>query len=260
MSANQQYDYDEVDEEELQKDHEATGSKRPKTMPLEEGNNTLRFLPPRKGQTSIGTKFYVHEWGQDATYRSWLCEGDGDPGCAWAEKLKLQPSQADQDAYYRLKRKLEVYLDVINMAHKEAGTQVLRLKENQYHDLIGLSVDDPKSGEPGCKFWKVETGRNVIIERVGSGKKTRYKIRIGNAPPISLDTPAKGMTMDWLNQRKVHSEYVRAMPAERVRAMLEGADEEEDENGYTPPKRLNKAGDVSAPKGPGTIADDPDLQ
>ncbi len=241
-----QQTWEDVDMEEMGKEHASLGRGLP-VLKLKVGTNIFRVLPARTGSGSKNpfVKFWVHGIGEGSSFRSFQCPyntlGASCPVCDKVSALMRTGNEADRQAADRIKAKLEVYCNVIDMKDQDKGVQVLRCAEGTYRDLLGFMV--PKSAdEPAVNFTNPMTGMNVLIEREGEGKKTKYKTSLSRSGPKPLP--------DLSVLEKMHdlSKAVRAMPAEQVVALLEGRDTE------FPAKQLEAGnGKVSS------IADDPDL-
>lgn len=239
----QQQNYGEVDLDEMQKEWEATAKRQP-VMKLQEGRNVLRVLPPPAGERRPFKVFWVHAVGSGTkNFRSFQCpEKTLNEPCKACEKvsdLYRTGNAADREVANKMRVKREAFCNVIDMLHPEKGVQVLRLAEGTYRDLLGFMVGDEKTGEPGVNFTHPVTGTTVIIEREGTERNTKYKCSLGRsgAKPLA--------NMAWLEQMHDLSEFVRAMPADQVVALLNG-------EVAAPPRELPA-------QGPGNIADDPDL-
>lgn len=239
-----QQNYGEVDLDEIKTEWEST-AQRKSTLKLQEGRNVLRVLPPPVGDKRPFKVFWVHGVGSGANFRSFQCPektlNEPCPACEKVSELYRTGVQADREMANKMRAKREAYCNVVDMAHPEKGVQVLRVAEGTYRDLLGFMVPDDKTGEPGINFTHPITGMRVIIERTGTDRNTKYKCTLSAAGAKPLEN------MEWLEQMHDLNNYVRAMPAEQVVALLEGRPSE-------PTSR------ELPPQQPGSIADDPDLQ
>lgn len=238
--------YGEVDLDEMKTEWESTAQRKP-TLKLQEGRNVLRILPPPPGEKRPFKVFWVHGVGDKSDFRSFQCPektlGQPCPACEKVSELYRTGNGVDREAANKMRVKREAYCNVVDMAHPEKGVQVLRLAEGTYRDLLGFMVPDDKTGEPGVNYTHPITGMNVIINREGTDRTTKYKVELGRSGPKPI------ADMKWLEQMHDLSNFVRAMPAEQVVALLEGRQPDA-------PRQL-PAGEAA---GPGSIADDPDLQ
>lgn len=236
--------YGEVDLEEAKREYEST-AQRKKAVKLQEGRNVLRILPPPPGDRRPFKVFWVHGVGSGSNFRSFQCPDktlqQPCPACDKVSELYRTGNAADREMANKMRAKREAYCNVVDVTHPEKGVQVLRLAEGTYRDLLGFMVPDERSGEPGVNYTHPITGMNIIINREGTDRNTKYKCELSRsgAKPLA--------DMKWLEQMNDLTDYVRAMPAEQVVALLEGRD------GDFSPKELD------APKA-GSIADDPDLR
>ena len=250
-TANETFEYGEVDMGEVEKEHANDSRGRLPIFKLREGRNTLRFMPPAKGKTKPWEIFWVHGVGSGQSFRSFQCPekmlGEACPFCAKVSELYRTNNKADKDQANRMRAKMEAYANVVDMQDPEKGVQVLKLAEGTYRDVRGLMVGDPKSKEDGVNFTHPEKGMNVFITREGTGEHTKYK-SIGLSPngakPIA--------NREWLSKMHDLTTAVRALDAEQVVALLEGGGAQ----------RQLPAGDDApiSPPPSRSVADDPDLQ
>lgn len=240
--------YNDIDLEEAKREYESTAKRTP-VMKLAEGRNVLRILPPAKDGGKLPFKvFWVHSVNSGTpNFRSFICPdktlGENCPACDKVSELYRTGSEADRQVANKMRAKREAYCNVVDMAHPDKGVQVLRLAEGTYRDLLGFMVGDDKLGEPAVNYSHPVTGMNVIINREGSDKNTKYKCELSRGGPKPL------ADMGWLDKMHDLKDFVRAMPAEQVVAILEGRAERHEQ-------RQLPAGDST----PGDIGDDPDLQ
>jgi hypothetical protein len=243
MSEN--YNFGEVDMDEMRGEYEAT-AQRKKAMKLQEGRNTLRVLPPPVGEKRPFKVFWVHGIGNGSGFRSFQCPektlGENCPACDRVSALYRTGNPADRELANRMRAKREAYCNVVDILHQDKGVQVLKLAEGTYRDLLGFMVADEKTGEPGVNFTHPINGMNVVIHREGTDRNTKYKCELSRTGPKPL------ANMDWLNQMNDLTNYVRSMPAEQVVALIEGRELDPD------PKQIEAASK------PVSIDQDPDLQ
>lgn len=235
--------YGDIDIDDIRQEYDSTAQR--KTMKLREGKNTLRVLPPPPGEKRPFKVFWVHGIGEGASFRSFQCPektlGQPCPACDKVSELYRTGNEHDRELANRMRAKREAYCNVVDMLDQEKGVQVLRVAEGTYRDLLGFMIPDEKTGEPGVNYTHPVTGVNVIINREGTGRTTKYKCELGRTGPKPLQN------MAWLDQMQDLSNFVRAMPAQQVVALLNGGGAEE-------PRK------IEASSRPGSIADDPDLQ
>lgn len=247
MSNDQTWEDPDLDE--MKTEYETANSfKRLPTYEMVVGRNVLRVLPARKdsGTKNPFKKFWMHEINSGTpNYRAFQCPqetlGQACPACEKVSELYRTGNEADKVLANKMRVKVKAYANVVDMAHPEKGVQVLRVSEPTYRDLVGFMVADDKTGEPGVNYTHPIKGMSVIVNREGTGQKTKYKCELSRAGSKPLGD------MAWLDQMHDLSEAERAMAAEQVLALLngDGADAPKDEPRRLPPQ--------------GSIEDDPDL-
>ncbi len=245
--SEQQIEYGEVDLGEVEKEHREARSGRLPIFKLREGKNTLRFMPPRAGETKPWKVFWVHGIGNGADFRSFQCPekmlGEACPVCAQVSALYRTGNEADKKAANKLRAKQEAYANIVDMQNPDVGVQVLKMAEGTYREVMGLMVGDAKSGEAGVNFTHPDKGMNVFITRTGTGEFTKY-----TGISISPNGPKPLVNREWLGKMHDLNTAVRAMPAEQVLALL----------GDSGGQRQLPAAETVAPSR--SVADDPDLQ
>ena len=176
-------------------------------LKLRTGRNVLRFLPPAVGQKIPFVKTWIH-WVRDVeaaapekktkvgcpkklTSPSAMCHA-----CAEAHQMRMSTNRADQDSAWRLDPKLEVHalvIDVTDVPSATLGAQQFTFGKGVYDELLAYATDptDP------VDFTHPVKGVNVIIEKVGEGPKTKYKVRLApTASALSQMKFADGTTCE----------------------------------------------------------------
>jgi hypothetical protein len=250
--SEQQQDYAETDMDEAAREYdEGKASRGLKTTKLKEGKNVGRIGPPRPGNKLPFTKFWVHGVGEGTNFRSFQCPDKhlGQPCscCDEVSRLFRTGNTLDREQANKMRVKVEAYCNWLDMADIAAGWQPLRLAEGTYMDLLALMKGSPALDEPACNYSHPVTGRNVIIDRQGTGKQTRYKCSLGasGAKPIPPGVSLADM--------KDLSQAVRAIAAEQVAGLLSGGQSSPDRQLAGSPE------DGISGSQAGSIADDPDL-
>lgn len=173
--------------EEYEKTH--VESTRDSFVKLEEGDNVVRFLPPKPGEKIPWARAMVHRIpgsnprGQDKA--GWdkrvLCvastpgpngEKQRCPICAVREKLERSGSAADQATAKTLRPKLQVWAEVVVLtteAEEAKGVQIFNYGAQIDEGLLGLL-----QGRFGFNFLHHQTGAPVLIKREGQGMSTKY--------------------------------------------------------------------------------------
>lgn len=144
---------------------------------LEEGENVVRFMPPKRGAASPFMSVYKHYVDKPG--------GDGRMGivcprkmanqrcpiCEQAFELDASPHEADRKLAKGLWPKMRVYAYGVNMDEDE-DTRHVRLYElpkTVYDGLVTI-----RESKRGGDFSHPETGWDILIMREGKGPNTKY--------------------------------------------------------------------------------------
>lgn len=208
--------------EEYEKTHVETSS-RDSYVKLEEGDNVVRFLPPKPGDKIPWVRAFVHRIpgsnprGQDKA--GWdkrvLCvssipgpngEKQSCPLCRLREKLEMSSNPTDQANAKILRPKLQVWAEVVvltNDAEEAKGVQIFNYGAQIDEGLVGLL-----QGRYAFNFLHHQTGAPVLIKREGQGMATKYTgIR-------ALDRSA--IDVSYLRQRKDLSRFIKPPTREEM--------------------------------------------
>lgn len=169
---------------------ETGDSSLPPIVKLQSGKNTLRFLPPAAGQNTPFVKTFQHFIRDGERFVSFNCPKRMNkgkcPACEVGNKFYKSRSKADKDRAKQFWPKQRIWANVIDMNDPEEGVQAFPFGKMIYEDLLTIRED---IGD----FTHPEDGFNVLINRAGSGIKTKYTVQ-----PDRGDSPLEGD--EWLEE------------------------------------------------------------
>jgi gp32-like DNA binding protein len=169
------------------------------------GRTTFRLLPPYKEGGGFYEWYYWH-WNVGPERKGMMCRfAFGEPCylCEQWEELMASDDPRDQEEVERLRVTTRYFGNVIVIGEEDEGVQVVEFKERQARVLIELALD-PEIGN----FTDSKTGRNLTIEKTGSGLQTRYSDPRIAANPSPIPYP------DWM-QRIKHLDQLFPRPSRR---------------------------------------------
>jgi hypothetical protein len=217
-------------------------------LKLVEGDNVMRFLPPKIGRPSPFAVTYSHyvelPTGDKVSFncprmmakRSCIV-------CAKGDQLRSSRSAADQKAGKRLFPRLRVYANVIDRNAEEKGVQILAFGKGVMEDLTGIRQNPRKGGN----FTHPETGRDIIIGRKGTGQfDTEYDVAPDiQASPLHHDP---GQADEWLEMAYDLDQFLTVLSDEEIRAKVRG-EEAEPEPQRNAPRIAGRGATPVAPRG-----------
>ena len=210
----------------VQQDAALTKAGQKSYMKLTEGDNVVRFLPPRIGKSSPFA----------ATFSHYMELPDGRKGsfncprmmakracivCAKGEQLRNSRNLADQKAGKRLFPRIRVYANVIDRNNEGVGVQILAFGKGVMESLTALRQNPRKGGN----FTHPETGRDIIITRKGTGQfDTEYTVSPDiSASPLHADP---GQADEWLEFAYDLDPFLTVLDDEAIRAKVRGEEAE----------------------------------
>lgn len=154
-----------------------------------ENRNVLRFLPPWKDADDF-TRIFGKHWnlgpeGKTMVYCPRICFDKPCPICDNIEAMwKRKPDDATKEWLKKVSSAPRFYANVIDMADLSAGVQVAELPKSVLMELYAIMTDrDVVIGD----ITDLETGREIIIDKVGKGLSTRYTVRAKLTPtPVPI--------------------------------------------------------------------------
>ena len=197
-----------------------TGSKS--YLKLAEGDNVLRFLPPKPGKpTPLASTFSHYMEMPDGRKFSFNCPRmmarKACPVCAKGDQLKASRSLADQKLAGRMFPRLRVYANVIDRNAEEMGVQIFAFGKTIMDDLTAIRQNARKGGN----FTHPETGRDIIITRTGKSQQdTRYGVNPDvQSSPLHSD---QAQMFAWLDAAYDLDSFMSVLDDDALRAKLRG--------------------------------------
>lgn len=205
-------------------------------LQLKEGRNVVRVLPP------VGYDAKDDAGPKNPFFRTWIhyIKNPADPDakgkpmvcplktrqrpclvCQEISRLRRTGSEADKNAADSLKATRHVYANAVDMNEAEKGVQIFRVPLGAFEFMISLlSPKRDASGElieDRIYFPDPDSGYAIIIEKTGSGLKTKY-------PVVKLAQKPSSIKAEWLTQLKNLEAAIGHMDNDTIRAILEGKD------------------------------------
>lgn len=206
----------EADMEAMASDYESTYEEYggAQFLKLALGENVVRFLPPRKGQTVPWVRCKIHSTPFGSTPNIQIVCPESVPNedgtkraCPACKRYATGAQNADPAAKEQAKRwkaKLQVFAEVIDVTSDETaakGVQIFRYGKQIDDDLFGLM-----RGRGAVNFFDKREGCPVSIRREGAAINTEYK-------DIKAITAEKQpIEVEWLRQRPDSIEWLRRLP------------------------------------------------
>jgi hypothetical protein len=183
---------------------------------METGTHDLSGPAPYKPDGGFFEELRWH-WDVGPERKGMLCRQSFGKRCYLSEKIQeLEASNdlEDQDEGQRIAAKVHYRANVIVLGEGAKGVQVVELKRPMAKALVEFALD-PEVGN----FTDPDTGRNVSIEKTGSGLQTRY-----SEPRIAAN-PSPIPSEDWMPRIK-HLEHFFVRPTWLQQKWLYEGDEE----------------------------------
>lgn len=237
-------------------DAAATRAGQKSYMKLAEGDNVVRFLPPKIGKPSPFAATFSHYMDlPDGRKVSFNCPRMMARRpcivCAKGDQLRNSRSAADQKAGKRLFPRPRFYANVIDRNNEALGVQILAFGKGVMDDLVAIRQNPRKGGN----FTHPETGRDVIISRKGTGQfDTEYQVNPDvSATPVHADP---GQIDEWMDMAYDLDPFMTVLSDEEIRAKVRG-EEADPEPQRAAPAKVQIAGRTVAPRGR-SVEDDVD--
>lgn len=227
----------DLDEMKREKERFSEEMKRTDRLKLVEGKNVVRFLPPIAGQKSPFFRTFVHYLRNpampDKGGRPVVCPSKTRNMpcviCKRVSELRRTGNPTDIEEAKGLGASRRMFANVVNLSEPDKGVQVMEFGPRIYTALLGhlAGEDEAAVGD----FTNPETGRNVVIERTGTGKEdTRYEVRMA----VTASLIAK---RQWLGEMHDLSKVLEPLDDDHIRALLEGRDPDTE---FLPPGESGK--------------------
>lgn len=192
-------------------------------MTLDEGNNVVRFLPPKVGVKSpfhVVDQHYIKVPGAVSelkftclrkTYRK-PC-----PACAKADALKNSGNPVDADAARDYWPRRRVYANVIDRAEPEKGPRILGMPKSVHEALVAIRQDATAGGD----FCNPAKGFDIVIHRKGTTKMdTEYSVR--GAREASKLCADEVQVAEWIEAQHDLTTLVKVHTEQEIRDILNG--------------------------------------
>lgn len=194
-------------------------------LKLAEGDNAIRFLPPKPGAASPLLRTYNHYLDMpDGRTISFNCPRmmakRACAVCFKAQQLADSNNQVDQKAGRKMFPRLRVYANIVDRAAEDLGVQIYAFGKQIMDDLLAIRGNPRKGGN----FTHPVTGRDIIINRTGTGKDTRYSVTPDvQGSPLHADSS----TVDyWLEMAYDLDALAIVLDDDAIRAKLSGKEVE----------------------------------
>ena len=238
-------------------DAAATRAGQKSYMKLVEGDNVVRFLPPKLGKPSPMANTFSHYLElPDGRKVSFNCPRMMAKRacivCAKGEQLRNSRSMTDQKAGKRMFPRIRVYANVIDRANEALGVQILAFGKGVMESLTAIRQDKRKGGN----FTNPETGRDIIITRKGTGQfDTEYIVSPDvQTSPLHADP---GQADEWLEMAYDLDPFMAVLDDEAIRAKVRGEEAEPEPQRPAGRSLATSRGSVAAPRGR-SVEDDVD--
>jgi hypothetical protein len=225
-------DYEGVDLDDLDDiDKEFAESSSKEFVKLEAGENVVRFLPAPLGKGKKGKKPWmkIHEHyidikkgGEDKTVR-FVCPRrmtkgkERCPACDMVDRLS-KGNAADKEHAKDFQATLRIYANVIVRGQEEAGPKVLAFGKS-IHDRLKSIANSRRGGD---YMIPTEKGVDIIIEREGTGRKTKYTVSADREySPLSDEEEE---AIEWIENQWPLMEYATLDEYEVNAALMAGED------------------------------------
>lgn len=189
------------------------------------GRTAIRFLPPKIGWPSpfvIQHQHFIRLPGKDKPI-VFCCprlhEKKQCLACAKADQLESSGNGRDAQIAKGLRPQKRILANVV-VGHgsgenpEEAGVSIYAFGASVYNSLKAIRED----AENGGNFLHPETGFNIVIKRVGTGKDdTRYTI-------MPSRQATKLANMDWIDMQPDLRKMVRVPTTDQQERLLAGED------------------------------------
>lgn len=247
--------FGEWGDEAVQQDAALTKAGQKSYMKLVEGDNVIRYLPPRIGKASPFAATFSHYMElPDGRKVSFNCPRMMAKRpcivCAKGEQLRTSRSMTDQKAGKRLFPRLRAYANVIDRSNEAQGVQILAFGKGIMDDLVAIRGNPRKGGN----FTHPQTGRDIIITRKGTGQfDTEYQV---NPDVSATELHSEPSQMEeWLEIAYDLDTFMTVLSDDEIRAKVRGEEAEPEPQRASP--KVAIAGRTVTPRGR-SVEDDVD--
>lgn len=161
----------------VQQAQEAAAASGGEIYKFQQGRNVLRFLPALKGQGSpfvVTSQHYINDPNGDRPL-VFACPKEMEdmfcPVCERVAELNRSRHASDRAQARELSASRRVFANAINMDNPDIGPVIVAFGTMIWTDLLAIRQNPHGGGD----FTHPVLGREIVIERTGEGKKTRYK-------------------------------------------------------------------------------------
>jgi hypothetical protein len=179
-------------------------------------------MPPTPGQKTPFFETWIHYIRNPAKpddTKSATCpaktRGSTCVVCERVSVLRRTGHESDRNLAADMGAKRQIYANVVDMGNVDKGVQALRFGPMIYEALLDYLLDP----ETGGDYTNPDKGYNVVIERTGKMKDTRYSVRLAKTATAIADR-------EWLKHLCDLALLQKNLPAESLSAILEGRDPE----------------------------------
>jgi hypothetical protein len=208
-----------------QKKQDLAASRRRKTVKPLDGNTRWRILPSWRGE---GQQFW-HDFGQHFVKNSakeltaiYMCTDKtfGKP-CSICDAIKAGiKSATDESTMDLLKEAASTGRVLLNALHLDSSKpeervepQILELPPSVFSMILDIAAEWEEAGE---SIFDVTAGKDLIINRVGTGKNTKYTVQAGaKVTPVPAGVLAKLHDLDAYVQQESNEQQLRALNSVR---------------------------------------------
>ena len=215
----------------VKQDISALSSGQRNYMKLSEGDNIVRFLPPKIGKPSPFAVTYSHYMelpdGRKVSFNCPRMMGNVKRPCmvcAKGDQLRSSKSLTDQKAGKRLFPRLRVYANVIDRNDESAGVKILAFGKGVLESLTAIRQNARKGGN----FTHPLTGRDIIITRKGTGQfDTEYIVN----PDVQASALADDANMAdaWIEASYDLDSFLIVLDDDQIKAKVRGEEAPQEE-------------------------------
>jgi hypothetical protein len=221
------FDLDDVDDI----DQEVADSTSNEFAKLEEGKNIVRFLPSSKKGVKPVKLIHEHyldiKKGRETKTVKFVCPRmmtkgkERCPACDMADKLK-KGSSVDKDAARDFKPTMRIYANVIVRGREEQGAKILAFGKKIWDEVKKIRRDAEDGGD---MFDPTTGGFDIIIEREGTGRDTKYSVRQRSERkgPRALHKDEE-QAVEWIESQWPLNEYATLNEYKHNLALMNGED------------------------------------
>jgi hypothetical protein len=164
----------------LEKLKEGGGNSRTKFdyLELQDSKNVVRVLPGHPNMDAFYVEKHQHQKGSGPTYMSVICLNHGDPRADEClidsedlEELRTSSNKDDKKKYSDWRAKPRYFLNVIDRSDDTVKT--LACGPQILTGILGYITDDEEYGD----ILDPQEGRDLIIEKSGTGMDTNYEVK-----------------------------------------------------------------------------------